>query len=60
MVPAPGWEGLHKQLVEELQERGFIVGVWPVATQAELQEARAPGVDVITVDDPAPFVAATR
>lgn len=43
MVPAPGWEGLHKQLVEELQERGFIVGVWPVATQAELQEARALG-----------------
>lgn len=48
-----GWDGLSRQVVENLHRQGFRVAVWPVRDQEEARRAVALGVDMITADAPA-------
>lgn len=47
-----GWPGTDRALVEQAQQRGLHVNVWPVNTPAQLADAAALGVDGFTTDYP--------
>lgn len=49
---AAGSAHLDRELTHLLQARGVVVCGWPVRTEADLQQALAADVDLVTADDP--------